>query len=692
MKKVIQLQGLDCAACAAKLERQIAKIDGVKQATIVFVTQKLNVEYNNDKTLKKIIDTVTSFEEVEIVENEEVQTSKKLEWIRIGISVLLFLIGLACKTIDGIFAVIGFVSYIAAYITVGFSVFKSTIKNIRKGKVFDENFLMTVASIGAIALGELSEAVLVMLLYQIGETLQSIAVGASRRSISELMDLKSESATLLKNGEYIQVQPETLQEDDIIVVKTGEKNPVDGILVSEQAILDTKSLTGESAYRTLVKGEEMLSGCINVGGMYEMKVLRRYQNSAVSKILELVENAPSNKAESEKFISKFAKYYTPIVCCFALAVAFVLPLLSSITAGDGLYFKDFGRWVHSALTFLVVSCPCALVISVPLTYFSGIGTCAKHGVLVKGATHLDVAAKVKIVAFDKTGTLTGGAFSVCEVCTENGISEEEFLSIASAVEKGSAHPIAKAFCEYSTTLKAENLVENIGRGLKAEIEKSEIVIGTHVFLRENGICSPDIQGPYTFIHLAKDKKYLGYVKLGDKIRSEAKETVSKLREMGIERIVMLTGDNDERAYKIANGAGMYEVNSKLMPDQKLQKAKELKQDGVLMYVGDGVNDAPVMTVADCAVSMGTLGSAAAVEASDLVLISDNLNSLPMAIKIARKTNNIVVQNIIFSIIMKLVFMILGLLGVLPLGLAVFADVGVMLLAVLNSFRVRRIRK
>lgn len=708
MKKTLQLQGLDCAGCAAELERQIQKIEGVTSASIVFVTQKLTLEYETDSALQRAIQTANAFEEVRVAEHShtscqcghchhehehthEKKEGHKKEWFQIILSAVLLVLAMVMEHVLGgkVFAIVADFCFVAAYFIVGYPVIMATIQNLSKGRIFDENFLMTLASVGAMIIGETSEGVMVMLLYQLGELLQSIAVGSSRRSVAELMKLKSEWATLLVNGEQKRVKPDTLQVGDIVVVKKGERVPVDGILLGEEGVLDTKSLTGESEFKIVKKGDEILSGCINEGGMYEMKVVRPYQDSAVSRILDMVENAAAGKAEPEKFITKFAKYYTPIVCCLALAVALILPLLSGLIAGQGLYFKDWQRFVQSALTFLVISCPCALVISVPLTYFSGIGACAKSGVLVKGATYLDVIAQIKIAAFDKTGTLTEGDFEISETTVLGDVSAEEMLALAAAAERASAHPIARAFADIPTSYTAEDVTERIGRGLIATINNEKILVGTATLLRENGVCVSAIRSPYTVIFIAKEKECLGYVEIGDKLRAEAKETIAKLCELGIERTVMLTGDVEERSHLVAHRLGIREICAGLLPDQKLQMAKELKKSGLLLYVGDGINDAPVMAMADCATSMGKLGSAAAVEASDMVLISDNLSALPKAIKTARKTRDIVMQNIVLSIAMKVVFMILGLAGVLPLWLAVFADVGVMLLAVLNSFRVRK---
>ena len=697
MQKVIQLQGLDCAGCAAELEEIIGKIEGVSEVSLAFVTQKLTVEYDGEETLAKILYEANHFEDVRVVENGEDRPQSKVnsptsknrfwQWLIISASAVFFLAGvllekLCVGTLAQIFT---YVCYAIAYFSVGYPVLVATAKNIAKGKIFDENFLMTVASIGAMFLGEFSESVLVMLLYQIGETLQAIAVDSSRESVTSLMDLKSERAIVFKGREQKEVPPEEIAVGDILFVKAGEKVPVDGVLIDREARLDTKSLTGEAELSVVKTGGKLLSGCINADSAFTMRATHAYQDSAVKRILELVENASSSKAAPEKFITKFARWYTPIVCILALALAFVLPPIHGLITDGAFVFKNFSRWVHSALTFLVVSCPCALIISVPLTYFSGIGACAKQGVLVKGATYLDTLAKATAAAFDKTGTLTEGDFTVCEVYADD---ENELLAIAAAVEKSSAHPIAKAFAKIKTPYKAVNTAEKAGRGLSAEINGDKILVGNAELLREYGVAYAEIFSPYTLVFVAKNGVYLGAVAVGDKLRAEAKETVLELKTLGFKRTVMLTGDNAERSNAIASEVGIAEVHAKLLPDEKLKKAEELKKENGLLYIGDGINDAPVMATADCAASMGKLGSAAAVEASDLVLVSDNLKALPNAVKTARKTRSVVMQNIVFSIAMKSAFMVLGAIGVLPLGLAVFADVGVMLLAVLNSFRVR----
>lgn len=691
-KTILHLENLDCPVCAEELQSDLQKIKGVKSVSVDYLSQTITLEAESEETIAKVVKKANAFEEVRVLDGDRYEVklnSRCREWCMIGVSALFFLAGLLLEYVgNGMIAtVFRYLCFAVAYVVVGYPVLVSTVKNIVKGRVFDENFLMTIASLGAIVIGEVSESVLVMLLYQIGELLQSIAVGSSRNSVTELMKLKCEQATIIVNGEQKVVRPEDVRVGDIILVKAGEKVPVDGVLLGESATLDTKSLTGEAELRSFKKGEEILSGCINAGGMYEMKAVRPYQESAVSKILDMVENASSGKAAPEKFITKFARIYTPVVCIAALVIALCSPLLSGLIVDGRLYFKDWMRWLQSALTFLVISCPCALIISVPLTYFSGIGMCAKKGILVKGATYLDTVAKVKTVAFDKTGTLTEGNFVICGAHAQKG-DENELLGLIAAAERCSSHPIAKAFAAVETEYVAENVEEEAGRGLRATINGERVLVGNEKLLREENVEFVAVESVYTVVYLAKNGEYMGYAEIGDRIRAETKSTIDCLKRMGVKRLVMLTGDGEKRARKIANEVGMDEVNAQLLPVDKLEKAENLKKEGALMYVGDGINDAPVMVAADCAVSMGKLGSAAAVDASDLVLISDDLSALPKTVKIAKKTRAIVLQNIIFSIVMKVGFMVLGVLGVLPLWLAVFADVGVMLLAVLNSFRVR----
>ncbi len=693
MKKVLKICGLDCPVCAEALQGDIQKIKGVQSVLVDYVTQTIALEVEGEESVKRVIKVANAFEEVRVLEDggryETKRESRKKEWLKIAFSALLLCLGFVLELYIKNKAWIwgSYLVYVCAYITVGYPVLLSTVKNIRKGRIFDENFLMTVASIGAMALGEFGEGVAVMLLYQLGELLQSIAVGSSRKSVAALMELKTERALLLKEGEQIEVTPEELKIGDIVLVRAGEKAPADGALLSESALLDSKSLTGETEPVQVEKDGEILSGTINVGNGYEMRITRPYEESAVGRILDMVENAAQGKAKPEKFIAKFSRYYTPIVCVFALLLALVAPLVSGLIVDGRLYFNDLPRWVNSALTFLVISCPCALVISVPLTYFSGIGVCAKQGILVKGATHLDSLAQANIFAFDKTGTLTKGDFTIRRVETVEG-EKKELLALAAALEKGSAHPIAKAFKGVKTEYVATQIEEKLGKGLLGVIDGEEVLLGGAKWLEERGVKVSKEEGVYTRIYLAKGGRYLGFIEIGDRVKEETTIALAELKRLGVTRSVMLTGDNEARAKAIANEVGMYEVKAELLPEDKLFAVEELKKTGKVAYVGDGVNDAPVMTASGCALSMGQIGSAAAVEAADIVLIQDDLRGIPKAVRIARKTRSITLQNIAFSIGMKVAFMALGGLGLLPLWLAVFADVGVMLLAVLNSFRVR----
>lgn len=695
-KTVLHIENLDCPVCAQSLQADLAKIKGAESVVVDYVTQTISLQTDDERVLQKVISTANKFEEVRVLDGDKyvakTQNAHIKEWLQIIVSALFFAVGLTFEKFfsANFFRVTSYVSYAVAYFAVGYPVLVSSCKNIIKGRIFDENFLMTIASVGAVVLGEYFEAVLVMLLYQLGELLQTIAVGSSRRSVTALMQLKSERATLLNGNEQRQITPEEVEIGDVLLVQAGEKVPVDGILLTENAVFDTKSITGEAEPKTIVKDEEIFSGYVNAGDVIRMQATRKYSDSAVGRILDMVENASAGKTKPEKFIAKFARVYTPIVCLLALVVAVCAPFLHGLTAGKGFVYYQGARWLRSALTFLVISCPCALIISVPLTYFSGIGSCAKNGILVKGATYLDVVAKSRAIAFDKTGTLTEGEFSIRSVTTERG-DEQSLLALAAAIERNSAHPIAKAFSEIKTEIVVTETQEIIGKGLRANVNGETVLVGNERLLSEAGVAFTRKESVDTLVYVAKNGGYYGVIEVGDVVRDGVRKTLDTLKKLGFKKTVMLTGDNRDRAEKIAGEVGISEVRAELLPDDKLRLAEELRAEGELIYVGDGVNDAPVMAVADCAVSMGRLGSAAAVEASDLVLISDDISALSKGVKIARKTRRVATQNIVFSIAMKLGFMALGAMGVLPLSLAVFADVGVMLLAVLNSFRVRFIK-
>lgn len=699
-KTTIKITGLCCANCARELEEELNKIEGV-EGVVDFVNLKVILSANTAEGYDRAIYTITHFEEVKIVDEsapakkQGVIKSHLRDIIFISLATILFvpafvldLIGLPEKYLA--LQIMNYAFYGIAYLLVGWKVLLNTAKNIVKGRIFDENFLMTIASVGAILLGifagdGFAEGVAVMLLYSLGELLQGIAVGSSRNSISKLMDLKSRTATLLADGEQKIVPPEELKAGDRILIKVGEKVPADCKIVKGETSFDLKSLNGEPAPRDAVVGDEILSGSINISKVVEAEIVREYKDSAVAKILELVENSTAKKSKPEKFITKFAKYYTPAVCLLAVIVAVLVPTLICAVAGSFIW-NTYGDWMYKALNFLVISCPCALVISVPLSYFCGIGRCAKFGILVKGSTCLDTLATSTVVAFDKTGTLTEGTFGIVRY------SSETALKLATGAEKYSSHPIAKAFEGIESDYKIEDAQEVAGKGVKCVCEGKTLLCGNASLLEENGVQFEKIDSLSTLVYVALDGKQVGYIEIDDQVKSGAREAVAELKKQGIERAVMLTGDLKARAQKIADEVGLDGFEAELLPDQKLEKATLLKEGGKLMYVGDGINDAPVMTASDCAVSMGKVGSDAAIEASDIVLVSDNLSLLPKGKKIAKGTRRIVVENIAGSLAVKVAIMALSIaITPFPLIISIIADVGVMLVAVLNAMRTNLIK-
>ncbi|MBQ3405604.1 MAG: cadmium-translocating P-type ATPase [Oscillospiraceae bacterium] len=543
---------------------------------------------------------------------------------------------------------------------------------------------MSLASVGAAVLGEYDEAVAVMLLYQIGELLQQAAVENSRRSITEIVKLRSEKATLIADHKQKTVKPEELRPDDLIMVRPGDKFPVDGIIERGSTSVDTKNLTGEPIPVDMSKGDQVLSGTVNVGKAVVVRVLRPYEDSAVARVLDMVENSGASKAEPEKFITRFARVYTPIVCLLAVIAAFGIPTVIGICGGGW----PFAEWVRKALVFLVVSCPCALVISVPLTYFSGIGCAAKNGILVKGATFLDTAAKVKTAVFDKTGTLTKAEFEISHVEAED---EKLVLNTLAAIERFSAHPIAAPFARLQTPFEAAEVKEMPGMGIVCEIDGKQALAGNKRLMEKYGVDVPEPEQGAAAIYTVLDGRYLGYAAVDDVVKAEAAEAMTELKKLGVDMTVMLTGDREERGEQIAALVGIDSVKGGLLPEGKLEACRELKDLGPVLYTGDGINDAPVMAEADVSVSMGKLGSGAAIEASDVVLVSDSLTGVPKLIKLARKVRKIVMENIVFSIAIKVIIMAVGVFVLFPLWYAVLADVGVMLLAVANSLRTKLIR-
>ena len=606
---------------------------------------------------------------------------KKKKLICIIVAAVLLAAGIIIKHTIGGPAVI--VLLVPAYAIVGYGPLIKAVKNISHGQIFDENFLMAIATVGAIALGEYDEAVAVMLFYQIGEFFEDYAVDKSRKSVAALMDIRPDFAVVLKEGREETVDPYDVNIGDIVLVKPGEKIPLDGTVIEGNSSIDTSSLTGEALPKDVEAGDEVISGCINLSGVIRIRVTSLFEDSTVSKILEMVENASSRKAPVENFITKFAKYYTPVVVFSAVALAIIPPLVIADAT--------FSTWIYRALLFLVVSCPCALVISIPMSFFSGIGAASARGVLVKGGNYLQILSKVNTVIFDKTGTLTTGKFKVDKICGDN---PDELLALAAACEQYSNHPIAVSIKEaYKGDIyKADDVQEIAGRGIKATIDGKEVYAGNAKLMHELNISNlPEITGT-TLVHLAYSDKYLGYISVTDTIKEDTVEGLKALKEIGVTDLVMLTGDNRETAEKVAEQTGITEVHANLLPEDKVAIAEQILDKGrIAAFVGDGVNDAPVLARVDAGIAMGGLGSAAAMEAADVVIMDDNPKKISLAIRIGRKTVRLAKENIWFALIVKLLVLVLGALGLVNMWAAVFADVGVAVIAIANSMRALRVK-
>lgn len=582
--------------------------------------------------------------------------------------------------------------FIISYLVVGCEILKKAVRNIFRGKVFDENFLMAVATIGAFAIGEFPEAVAVMLFYQVGELFQSYAVDKSRKSISSLMDIRPDYANIEKDGKIEKVDPDEVKIGDIIIVKTGEKIPLDGVVVEGTSSLDTMALTGESVPRVVKTEDEVLSGCINKDGLLKIRVTKEFGESTVSKILDLVENASSKKSKSENFITKFAKYYTPTVVIIAVLLAFIPPIILKD-------FSTFSVWLYRALSFLVVSCPCALVISIPLSFFGGIGGASKMGILIKGSNYLEALANTEIVVFDKTGTLTEGIFEVQDIYAE-GIEKDELLRIVAHAENYSNHPIAKSVKKAYNKEIDEKIIKNpqelSGKGIWAKIDEKDILVGNEKLMLEEKIDFKKCDEVGTILYVAIDKKYVGYVLIADKIKQDSPKTIRELKAMNIKETVMLTGDKKEVGEYVAKKLNMDKVYTELLPDGKVEKVEELlkqkSENGKLVFVGDGINDAPVLTISDIGVAMGGLGSDAAIEAADIVIMTDETSKISKAINLSKKTMRIVRENIIFAIFVKIAVLVLTAFGASTMWEAVFADVGVSVIAIINALRMLNIKK
>lgn len=611
----------------------------------------------------------------------------------------VFLIALNFISVTG---AVRFLLYLIPYLVIGYDILLKALKGIKNRQMFDESFLMAVATIGAIALalyeksGDYTEAIAVMLFYQIGEWFQSYAVGKSRRNISELMDIRPDYANIERDGKLEKTDPDEVEIGSIIVVQPGEKVPIDGIVENGSSSLNTSALTGESLPRDVKEGDEIVSGCINMTGVLKIRTTKEFGESTVSKILDLVENASSRKSKSEDFISKFARIYTPAVCYAALALAFLPPLVRML--GMGLE-AEWGTWIYRALTFLVISCPCALVISIPLSFFAGIGGASNAGVLIKGSNYLETLSQTKIVVFDKTGTLTQGVFEVNGI-HHNEMENEKLIEYAALAESASSHPISKslqrAYRKEIDRSRVSDIREINGKGVIAKVDGREIAIGNDKLMKHLGISFIGCHSVGTILHIAVDKKYAGHLVISDIVKPHSKEALRELKKAGISKTIMLTGDAEKVAERVAENLGLDRVYGELLPADKVEKVEELLKNKPekekLAFVGDGINDAPVLRRADIGIAMGAMGSDAAIEAADVVLMDDDPMQISKAIKISRKCLRIVYQNIVFAIGIKLICLVLGAVGIANMWLAIFADVGVMILAVLNAIRALFVKK
>jgi Cd2+/Zn2+-exporting ATPase len=700
MKKY-RLKGLDCASCAIKIEEELKKQDGVKFAVVNFSTSELVVDAED---IDRVVETIRRVEpEVEVEPHEsgdghvhDHDGDPRKDLIPIITSSILFVTGIALGETLHATPLAEYALLLSAYLIAGGKILWKAARNVTKGAIFDENFLMSIATLGAIVIHEMPEAVGVMLFFRVGEFFQDLAVGKSRRSIKALLEIKPTFANLMVDGDVVRVRPEEVKVGDLIVVRPGEKIPLDGVVIEGSSVVDTSALTGESEPRSVGEGEEVLSGMVNMSGLLTIKVAKPFSDSTVSRILQLVEEAGNRKAMAEKFITRFSRYYTPAVIALAVAVAVVPPLMLN---------ESFTPWIYRALVLLVISCPCALVLSVPLSYFASIGKAAREGILVKGANFIDVLSSAGIVAFDKTGTLTKGDFRVAEVVAKNGFSRMDVLRFAALAEMHSNHPIARSIVEAyqrdggedgnasdangNVNGSVKSYEEIPGRGVKAEINGYSIIAGNDALMHEMEIEHDSCEVEGTIVHVAVNSVYAGYIIVADQPKEDAKKAVEELKRLGC-RVVMVTGDSREIAERVASKLGVDEYHAELLPEDKVRVVEELKgRDGRVAFAGDGINDAPVIARADVGIAMGGLGSEAAIEVADVVIMDDMPSKVPKSIRIARRTQRIVWQNIGFALAVKGFFITLGSLGMATMWEAVFADIGVTLIAVFNAMRILR---
>ena len=702
--KVYLLKGLDCPNCSAKIEKEVGELDGVTSSTVNLMNQTLTVQAGTS-VAASLLDTVTTIvhshePDVEVSEKQLEATAPvkkdekaavyndedKKRTIRLAVGAVVYAIGMALTVFAKLPTLAELAFLIVAYVILGWDVVWQAVKNITRGQVFDEHFLMSVSTIGAFAIGEYPEAVAVMLFYQVGEFFQSLAVKRSRKSISDLMDIRPDSATVKRNGVLQVVSPESVAVGEIIVVKPGEKIPLDGIVVDGESMLDTKALTGESVPRSIRKGDEALSGCINQSGLLTLKVTKSFGESTVSKITDLVENASARKAPTENFITTFARYYTPVVVGMAAVLAIIPPLV----LGGG-----WSEWLRRGFVFLIVSCPCALVISISLTFFGGIGAASKRGVLVKGSNYLEALNKVSVVVFDKTGTLTKGVFEVANIIPAAGYQKEQVLEYAAQAESYSNHPIAKSIlATYGKPIDQKqfsDFEEISGHGISVMVQGKKVLAGNSKLMESEKIAYAACDAAGTKFYVAADGSYVGCILIADEVKPDSKCAIAELKKIGVEKTVMLTGDDERIGKSVADELGLDAYYAQLLPDQKVEKLemldKQKRQGSKLAFVGDGINDAPVLARADVGIAMGGLGSDAAIEAADVVLMTDEPSKLVEAIDVAKATKRIVMQNIVIALGIKSVFLVLGALGMAGMWEAVFGDVGVTIIAVLNAMRI-----
>ena len=685
-----KLTNLDCADCAVNIEQGLKKLKEVKYASVNFADSSLFIEtYDINKvksTIKKLEPNVSVQELSQQTTNNLLDRTNKKELIIIGLVILIYLSGLIASRYLHKNSLIfyEYLIFVPCYLLSGRKVLFNAVKKIFLGKFFDEHFLMSIATLGAIAIGQLPEAVGVMIFYEIGEFLQQLSLKKSRRSIKALMELKANYANLKVNGEIKKVSPEDVSVNQIIVIKSGEKIPLDGEVIEGYSQVDTSPLTGEPVPKTVYPGDAVLSGMINKTNLLTLKVTKLFRDSSVKKVLDLIENASGKKAETEKFITKFSRYYTPVVVSIAMIIAFVPPIFLGL---------NLDIWVYRALVLLVISCPCALVISIPLGYFGGIGASSRNGILIKGSNFLDSLTEVKTIVFDKTGTLTKGIFKVTEIVPTNGFNKEELLRLAAEVESQSNHPLAQSIREaYNkdvSNLQLDNYYEIAGLGIKANVENKSLIAGNDQLLHREQIEHPVCNLNKSVVHVAVNKKYAGYIIISDELKDDAHQSIRLLRNEGVEKIYMLTGDNHNIAESISEDLKLDGFFAELLPEEKVSSLERLSKEGKnkIAFAGDGINDAPVIARADVGIAMGALGSDLAIETADVVLMTDKPSKISTAIQIAKRTRKIVWQNIAFALGVKGFFIILGSFGIATMWEAVFADMGVALIAILNSLRV-----